>query len=411
MRILQLVHQYIPENIGGTELYTYWLSESLVQQGYNVAVFYRRSADGTGITRRFQNGQEIWCAWSGLITPFRRFWATFYNPALTKAFLQVLDEFQPDLVHIQHLMGHPAHYISYLKEKGIPYVITLHDFWWICANAQLLTNYSQELCAGPHLYLNCAECALSRLGRARYKPVLPIAATPLAMRNYLLRKVIAGAEALIAPSKFVRQWYLGQGIPEDKIYTVAHGVKVDGLVSSQKREPHSPVRFAYLGGFSWQKGVHIAVEAFTGLKGSAELWLIGDDTAFPDYTAYLRSLATSNVHFLGHQDRAGVWKTLAQVDILVVPSLWYETFAFVISEAFAAGVPVIASSLGPLKDRIKDEVDGLLVPPGDKQAMRAAMQRFLDDPELILRLRSGITPPDTIEKHSRMIEEIYKAIV
>lgn len=411
MRVLQLVHQYLPENVGGTELYTCWLSEALVQQGYDIAVFYRRSADGTGLTSRLEQSQTIWNARSGLITPTNRFLATFHEPALTKAFAQVLNEFHPDLVHVQHLMGHPVSYISHLQNRQIPYVITLWDFWWVCANAQLIKNKNQQLCAGPQFYLNCAECALSRLGRSWFKPGLPLAAMPLALRNHLLRKVLVGAKALIAPSEFVWHWYRKHGIPANRIHMVAPGVNLDGVVSAREQKPHSPLRFAYLGGISWQKGVHVAVEAFAGLQGAAELWLIGDDTAYPDYTARLRALASPNVYFLGPQDRTGVWKMLAQVDVLIVPSLWYETFAFVISEAFAAGVPVIASALGPLKDRVTNEVDGFLVPPGDILAMRRAMQRFLDEPELWSQLRLGIRFPDSIEKHTRTIGEIYKEIV
>jgi glycosyltransferase involved in cell wall biosynthesis len=143
MRILYLIHQYLPEHIGGTELYTNWLSEALSRRGHQVFIFYRRSAAGIGLESRAESEGQIWAAWAGELSPTRRFRATFGDPALVSAFEQVLDESRPDLVHIQHLMGHPTALIEAIRRRGIPYLITLHDFWWVCANAQLLTNYSQ----------------------------------------------------------------------------------------------------------------------------------------------------------------------------------------------------------------------------------------------------------------------------
>jgi glycosyltransferase involved in cell wall biosynthesis len=153
------------------------------------------------------------------------------------------------------------------------------------------------------------------------------------------------------------------------------------------------------------------LEAFNKLGENTELWIGGDETAAPDYAARLHRLASTNVRFLGQLQRTEVWKILAQVDVLVVPSMWYETFAFVISEAFAAGVPVVASRLGPLADRVRDGVDGLLVSPGDVEALQKTLLRFREDPTLLSRLRSGIRPVCTIEDHVRDIESIYRAVL
>ncbi|RME49863.1 MAG: glycosyltransferase [Caldilineae bacterium] len=172
-----------------------------------------------------------------------------------------------------------------------------------------------------------------------------------------------------------------------------------------------PVRFVYIGGLAWQKGVHTLVEAFGGVRGNAELWIAGDESFDPAYVARLRAIAAPAVRFLGRLSRAAVWETLAQVDAVVVPTLLYETFSFIVSEAFAAGVPVIASRLGPLTDRVRDGVDGLLVPPGDVAAWRRAMQRLVDEPDLLSTLRAGIQPVETMDAHAAAIEEVYKNAV
>jgi glycosyltransferase involved in cell wall biosynthesis len=155
------------------------------------------------------------------------------------------------------------------------------------------------------------------------------------------------------------------------------------------------------------------LEAFRvlGATERAELWIIGDETSDPAYVSNLRELATSRVSFLGKQPRHAVWKLLSQVDVVVVPSLWYEAYAFVVSEAFAAGAPVVASRLGTLVDRVEHEVDGLLVPPGDVVALSEALGRLVREPDLLLRLRGGLRPVRTFDAHITDLEATYASVL
>ncbi|MDY7079017.1 MAG: glycosyltransferase family 4 protein [Chloroflexota bacterium] len=411
MRILHLVHQYMPEHVGGTELYTRWLTHALSQRGHQVTIFYRRSAKGIGREDRMEEGVHVWAAWAGLVNPARRFLATFRDWPIERTFELVLEEVNPDLVHIEHLMGLPVTLIRSIRRRDIPYLITLWDFWWVCANAQLLTNYSQQVCDGPKLYLNCARCALARAASSRLWPVLPPVMGMLAERNRLLRRGMKASGGLIAPTEFVRRWYIEHHAPAEKLLTLQPGLGPATFVSPQKQRPNGPVRFAYIGGLSWQKGIHTIVEAFGGIHGPGELWIAGDESFDPTYVALLRAQATPGVRFLGRLAREEVWETLAQVDVVLVPSLWYETFSFILSEAFIAGVPVIASRLGPLADRVRDGVDGLLIPPGDVDAWRAALQRLLDEPDLLARLRANVHPPMTLEEHVDQLELLYAQLV
>ena len=137
----------------------------------------------------------------------------------------------------------------------------------------------------------------------------------------------------------------------------------------------------------------------------------GDESFDAAYASWLHALAPSNVRFLGKLTRQEVWETLAQVDVVVVPSIWYETFSFLISEGFAAGTPVVASRLGPLADRVRDGIDGLLVPPGDVAAWQGALQRLADEPELLSRLRANVLRPMTQEEHVSRLESLYAELV
>ncbi|MGC9395513.1 MAG: glycosyltransferase, partial [Anaerolineae bacterium] len=106
-----------------------------------------------------------------------------------------------------------------------------------------------------------------------------------------------------------------------------------------------------------------------------------------------------------------VWQALVDADVVVVPSLWYETFSFLVSEGFIAGKPVLASRLGPLADRVRDAVDGLLLAPGDVAAWREAMQRLVDSPDDLARLRQNVRVPLSLEEHEAALTALYTHIV
>ncbi len=402
MRILHLVHQYPPDHVGGTELYTVWLTRALQQQGHDVAVFHRRSAEGTGLSQREEDGIMIWWAWNGRFQPTNRLLSTFHNAPLFHAFKEVVTTFRPDIVHVEHLMGLPTQILDHLHQQQIPYVVTLWDFWWVCANAQLLTNYSQEICDGPHFHLNCAKCALARADQPQFPLAIPPLALPLAWRNGRLRRVLQQASQLIAPAEFVKQWYVDHGLPAEKIVVLPPGLDYP---SKPEVPPHDSFRVGYLGGLSWQKGVHVLVEAFAQLPQTAELWIAGDTEFDPDYVKQLKRKGRAT--FLGKLNRQQVWPMLAQLDVVVVPSLWYETFCFVVSEAFAMGVPVITNNLGVLGERVGHGVDGLLVTPGDVNQLAQALQTLHDDPNLLVQLQQNIPAIGTVAEHAAVVAQLY----
>jgi glycosyltransferase involved in cell wall biosynthesis len=410
VKILHLVHQYPPSYVGGTELYTQTLAKALAERGHGVTVLHRGSAPGSGLKRRQENGLLILEAWAGVCRPSGRFLATFGHSWLQRTFERVLDEVHPDLVHIQHLMGFPAGCVRSLQRRGIPFVITLHDYWWVCANAQLLTNYSQQLCDGPRAYLNCARCVLARAGLNALWPVLPALAPLLAWRGRTLQSAMLQAAALIAPSSFVQEWYASRGVPVDQITVLPHGLQWPAGLPS-RGSVGDTLRLAYVGGLSWQKGVHILVEAVGTLGQAVRLDVAGDESFDPGYAAFLRSKAAPSVHFLGRLGRPEVWGLLSQVDVVAVPSLWRETYSLIAHEAFAAGVPVIASRLGALAGTVMDGTNGLLLPPGDVYAWRGGIQRLMEQPDLLARLRAKVRPPLTLAEHVARVESVYRGSV
>jgi glycosyltransferase involved in cell wall biosynthesis len=412
LRILHVVHQYFPEHVGGTELYTQQLARQQALSGHSPAVFAPAAASSHWPEAALDDGVRVYRAPVGDRSAGRVFRDTFGNEAIDSAISFVLEQEQPELAHIQHLKGVPAALGNRLVRAKIPFVVTLHDYWYACANAQLLTNYDSTPCQGPNWWLNCGRCALARAGHPGAAFLSPALAPLLALRNKRLYSFLGKAELLIAPTTFVRETYGGLGIPAGRIRVVPHGISTEGL--SRRRGP-SPGAFqvAYIGGLAWQKGVHVLIEAFNRLPaGEARLTIYGDEGAFPEYVAELRDIARHpGVSFAGRLDRSGLWPALAECDVVVVPSLWYETASLIVQESFAAGVPVIASSIGALTERVQAGVDGLLVPPGDVTALSTALEQLWRDPGMLAHLREGIRPVRTIEDHAHEIEELYGSAI
>jgi glycosyltransferase involved in cell wall biosynthesis len=141
----------------------------------------------------------------------------------------------------------------------------------------------------------------------------------------------------------------------------------------QPRKPHAGIRYAYVGGLSKQKGVHVLIEAFNDLPEDRHLFIAGPEHAFPDYVAALKAAARHpNIHFTGAQTREQVWTLLADTDVVVVPAMWHETASLIAREAVAAGCGLIASRMGALTE-VAESSGGVLVAPGDAPALHKAL--------------------------------------
>ncbi len=416
MRILFTVHKYPPESLGGTEIYTMTLARALYALGHTVTIFYP-SPTATAVTDLVgPDGIRLWQvplpATRQTEDPARQFWHTFRDQAIEQAFVDCLRDTAPDLLHFQHVQGVSARLLSLAADY--PKVVTLHDYWYFCANSQLIRPDRQP-CGGPSMgNWNCVDCATARADLHWLRAARPLVALPFATRNRYLRRLADGVDRFIAPSEFLRQQYITQGWPAAKISTLENGMDRQRLFDAPlDAVPVPPARphFGFIGSLAWQKGIHVLIEAFNQLPATAALTIYGSDQAFPEYGAQLRALATHpHIRFAGSIAYEEVGAALRQLDALVVPSLWYENSPLVIQEAYVMGVPVIASDLGALPEKVIDGVTGRLFPPGDSKALAALLREFIDDPAALTALRPGITPPPTVEAHAMQICALYEEL-
>ena len=175
MRLLHIIHQYFPDHVGGTEHYVRSLTQAQQEMGHEVAIFCRQDGTGRSLERDRSEETITYRATHGSFTPGRRFRSTLSDQYLADCLTQVIQEIRPDLIHIHHLMGLPLSTLRRISPP-LPLVVTLHDYWWVCANAQLITNYDGQVCDGPRWWINCARCALARGGAQSAWPLAPIVA-------------------------------------------------------------------------------------------------------------------------------------------------------------------------------------------------------------------------------------------
>ena len=130
-----------------------------------------------------------------------------------------------------------------------------------------------------------------------------------------------------------------------------------------------------------------------------------------DYSAQLQqSIRHDNIQLAGRINRADSWPALADLDVFVLPTLWYEVSPLTIQEVFAVGLPIIASHIGAMPEKIRDRIDGLLFPP-EMPAPERHFERLWQDRGLVSRLERGIKPVRTIEDQLNDIETVYATVL
>lgn len=445
MYIVVAVHHFPPRYVAGAELYTYRLARRLFQAGHRVEVVCVDSiTEGTPeprcVSEEYEGIPVHRLFFNLALSPDPARWE-FWNPSLGVWFQQFLNERQPDLVHFQAGYLLTGSVLEVARAEGIPTVLTLHDYWFLCSRIHL-QRPDGSLCQVPDDPAECVWCQLTE--KRRYR--LPNRATrgvagrlakgvlsrpPLnrwsgwAARVEVIRerreklgRALRLVDVLIAPSQFLERMFIQRGgLPPDRIRYLRYGldISIGQRATSGKRKEQNGLRVGYLGQIAPHKGVHVLIEAFRSLDvsdGACELRIYGDMGRFPRYGERLQRLAQGDPHirFEGAVENRRVPEVLAGLDVLVVPSIWYENAPLTILEAHAAGVPVLASDLGGMAEMVRHRVDGLLFRVGDPQDLATRLRELMKSPDLLPRLRAGIPPVWTLEQELGKLMEIYREV-
>lgn len=179
--------------------------------------------------------------------------------------------------------------------------------------------------------------------------------------------------------------------------------------------PSRQLRVGYIGQIAELKGVHVLVEAARQVQDARlSVCIYGDDARFPGYTARLRRLIGGDlrIHLAGaYRGAQALSEVMRNLDVIAVPSLWYENSPNVILEAFAHRVPVVATHLGGMAELVQHDQNGLLFELGNAEDLANQLRRLLQDRSLLPRLVAGIGPVKTVEQEMDEIEAVYEQVM
>lgn len=455
MRILFVAHQFFPEHFAGVEILTLGLARELRARGHEPYVF---AAKRSVPVHDIEPGEIEDYEYDGI--PVRRVGRpkeglrldhhldydrlNYANETMAERAQEYVREIEPDVVHAMNFQGLSASVISAFEEFGVPIVYTATDFWAVCPVVDL-RRHDGVMCRGPDL-AHCLRCIMSRPPLSRHpdsrkvRRVLDL--TPnvalraagrlsetdlsdysrtlrqlhnIEERPEYIREAMELVDRIIAPTQLTRDLLASNGMGAEKIEVSHYGIDTSNILGApENRNVPPPLRVGFIGTLSPHKGCDILIQAFKGLPPEldATLTLYGNLERFKPFVGKLRELAGEDerITFAGTFPPERVGHVLSEIDVLVVPSRWYENTPLVVYSAFAAGTPVIATDLGGLSEVVKHEENGLLFELENVKDLTRQLRRLGEEPGLLERLRAGIGPVKTIEENVDELERLYGAL-
>jgi glycosyltransferase involved in cell wall biosynthesis len=412
MRVLQVVHQFLPRHLAGSEIYTYSLSRELQKQGHDVWVLHgeieagkkefeveRDEVDGLPVFRMIYNYRPA---------DFRQ---TYLRPEAEAVFRTVASEIRPDVVHIQQLqsfsLGLPA-----LAARRSPVVYTLHDYGLLCPLWGRMRKEDGTICTAPPAE-ECAQC----LSSAPYFGELLArgGGGSVVERRRVVDGLARAVHRFLAPSRFLRGKFVELGFPEDRVDHWPLGVPwpEEASLAGGGEKGAGPRVFAYLGTLVPHKGVHILLEAFAGLPAemSFVLDVHGDPTKDPAYVEDLRQrFADPRIRWRGEFPPDRIREVLESADCVLVPSIWYENSPLTILQAFKTGVPVLVSRFGGMAELV-ERGGGETFEMGSVTDLRRKLTGLLDGDSELRRLRESIPAVRTMKEDGEATLGLYSSLL
>ncbi|MEE9394040.1 MAG: glycosyltransferase [Planctomycetota bacterium] len=425
MKILYVTSAFPPESFGGTELHAFYLARE-ISKTHEVAIFSRvgdLDRPDYELSRGEYAGLPLYTLNYNFSDASSFEWI-YKNARIDAAFAELMNEFQPDLVHVHHLTCLSTGMIDQVKDQDRALCMTLHDFWMVCPRGQridpelsiceVIDRKKCESCLArlwPHHFPGVSTALKTTAG---FSSLIDEPAPPqLAAWDSHIARVLNRCDLLLTPTEFHRSKMLEFPLDPDRVEALPHGLDCD-LLSAHKDPEHAPTRIGFIGSVIPSKGVHLIVEAMNRLNRSElSLDIYGAAPPFHGDTEYLQRMESSvkdgvRVEFHGPYQQGELPLILKGIDILVVPSLWWESFCLTIREGLLAGCAVVAANHGPMAEALDFGETGLLFEPGNSDDLRRQLERLLDEPGLYRGHINRGAVVKTIAQNAREMNEVYR---
>jgi glycosyltransferase involved in cell wall biosynthesis len=369
MKVLILHNSY--QQPGGEDVVTDQEAALLRDAGHEV-IEYRRS----------NHEINALSLWSKSTLPMRAVWSGHAMQDLRV----LLRREEPQVAHFHNTFTMISPSLYYVcQEMKVPVVQTLHNYRLCCPRSDFFRNGQVcEACLGKTLPWPGIVYGCYRRSRAQTAVVAAISAVHRWLKTWQEQ-----VNLYIALTEFARQKLIQGGLPAAKIVVKPNFVYPD---PGMRREAGDYVIF--VGRLSPEKGVTTLLTTWKKLRG-IPLKLVGDGPAEAEVHHLIQESRAGEVELLGRRPHDQVLALMKQARLLVSPSASYETFGLVVVEAFACGVPVVASRLGATAEIVEDGRTGLLFTPGDPD-------------DLAEKVRWAINHPDAMDRMGQNAREIYE---
>ena len=312
---------------------------------------------------------------------------------------------RPDVAHAYNTLALVTPSVYYTcRDEGVPVVQTLYNYRLVCPAGSLLRE--GRICE------ECIDHSLWRSVRYACYRNSRVQTAAVAGMLYRHRRRATWSQmigAYLVPTEFMRRKLIQGGLPADKI-----------VVKPNFHEPDPGLREAsdgsalYVGRLTEEKGLRVLVAAWKHMESPPRLRLIGDGPLREELER-AASLLSCCIEVLGQRSHAETMEYLKKAAFVVLPSKWYEGFPHVILEAYACGVPILASRIGTLADVIEDGGTGLLAEPGDPTDLAAKVRWIIKNEsaarQIGLNGRKAYETRYTAEQNYQRLMAVYERVI
>ena len=317
------------------------------EESYRMDAYYYRGIPVYRVGLKFQKGMD----W----TPS--------DERMGRLFGRFLEREKPDLVHFHCIQRLTASIVEECERRGIPFVVTLHDAWWI-SDYQFLVDRKGKVHPMGHP------------DGGGYTPPAGISMQSSQRRISYLKERLSKAAKLFSVSESFARIYRANGV--ENIVVTKNGIS-SKIPWRPKETGETPrVVCGHIGGMSEHKGFPFLREAAVagGLKNVE--FLVVDHSKESGYEAH-ESWGGSPVRVIGRIPQEEIVDLYSKIDVLFAPSIWPESFGLVTREAAACGCWVVAGNLGGIGEDVEEGVTGFVIEPSTR-SVREVLERIDADP-------------------------------
>jgi len=395
-RILVTAHGHPDFSLGGGEIAAHNLYKAYRDQPGVAEAWYLGRADrGRGPTGLISMRRKNEYLWEQAIHDWDRMKAA-HQESLTTWFADLIRALKPTIVHSHHYAHMGLEHLRIIKQvdPSIRIYMTLHEYMAICQNnGQMVKTGGFKLCSRES-FDECRQCFPNKTAEEFW------------MRKHYFQKYFDLVDGFVAPSEFLRQRYIQWGLAPNRIVVIENGQSDEPPLAPRSLAADAPRnRFAYFGQITQFKGLDIVLEALTIMPKTERKKVVVEvhganlewqPQEYKEKIARLRDplIDQGVVRWVGPYQPHELRARMANIDWVIVPSIWWENSPMVIQEAYVCGRPLLCSDIGGMAEKIRDRITGLHVNTGNPASWATKLIEAIDA-ELWANCASNIERPLT----------------